>query len=744
MRILITLYLVAVCLDATAQIRYKDLVAASGSMGKEELKNELKEYLLQDLDHPHANFRLALIYQSNFRSSDVLTHYEYAMANAAQARLRFTKARQLVDAREVERNNEFYAPQFGSVDEKGRPYVSFNAVSEKINRGLDSATVFLASIPPIYSHFTRSVTSYDKAVKLFSAINSEFLSLDDIYLYYDKDLDHRMSQLKLHYDSTRYYFDRYLELIKEYPIPQHRQSYQVKPIVTYRLDGLITRLNFLTPKVEFWDYGSWVDHVRKSVADEIAKLRDRASQNEVRLSENLARIAASNGEGLTPVPLDKQVVFNLNNYDKQSLVLALLEYKHFKQDWLIKEKTFVLDTINGERNATVYSMLVYANRTADTLLTHVRERATREKIRKHHDFIGKHYGGSEGLQKYMDEEREHIRVTFEQYTGGLRSALVNMAAPEQQPAVAKTLRFANRWNVTVSVQVITPEVTAKGDPITLQSRRSPDGSIYLAGIYHPDKKTNLNAVFVARVMPDGKPAWFHGVAHKVDSLAATPDGHQALGPFELTQEGCVAVVRVVHATNASARNAMIYLNDKGEEKFHIRLADRHVPRTLTFSERSNSFVLLFKGQHEVPDITTTEHVTLVGINALGDKQWRRQLTLAGGIVGLVNLIDGHMLAGNYTLLRDLSGKEHVARPGEANPFLVRFNDRGDVERVLTVATTKPVFVGRLIKVTDRSINLIGTEGPIPGDGAVMLSPDKPVIHLMSNRLCEIVCTNIPR
>jgi hypothetical protein len=744
MRSSITLLLFLVSVAGMGQVKYKDLVPAFATLGKEELKYELKEYLLQDLDHPNANFRLALIYETNFRTSDVLTHYEYAIANADQARLRFTKARQLVDEREVERNNEFYAPLFGSVDEKGRPYVPFATVSDKISRGLDSATIFLTNVPPIYSHFTRSVASYDRAVKLFSEINNEFVSLDDIYLYYDQPFDQKLTQLKQHYDSARYYFDRYLELIKAYPIPLHRQKYHVKPIVTYRLDGLITRMNFLTPQVEFWDYGSWADKVRKSVAEEIANLRNRTSQNEVKLSENLARIAASNGEGVAPASLDKQMVFMLNNYDKQSLVLALLEYKHFKQDWLIKEKTFAPDTLNGERNATLFSMLIYSNRTADTLLSHVRERATRDKMRKHEDFITKHYGGSAGLQKYIEAEREYIRVSFGQYTGGLRSALVNMASPALATTSSKTLRFANRWSVSTSVQTPSAEMMAKGDPITLNSKQSPDGSHYLVGTFHPDKKTNLNVVFVARVMPDGKPGWFHTISHKVDSLSAAADGHQSVGPVELTQEGCVVVVRSVHATSGAARNAMIYLNEKGEEKFHVRLADRHMPRTLTFSERSNSFVLLFKGQEESPNFNAPEQVTLVGINALGDRQWRRQLTLAGGIVGLVNLIDGHLLAGNFTLLRDLSGKEHTARAGESNPFVVRFNDRGDIERILPVATTKPVFMTHMIKVTDRSINLLGMEGALPGGGTGSLAPDKQVVHLMTNRVCEIVCTNIPR
>ncbi len=742
-RLLLIVFCIA-ALPAAGQVKYKDLVEAFPDMNKDELKNELKEYLLLDLDHPNANFRLALIYASNYRVSDVLTHYEYAMANAEQARLRFTKAHQLVDEREVDRNNGFYAPMFKTVDAKGRPHVQYADVASRINSGLDSAAQFLKLVPPIYTSFTQSVTYYDAAVKLFEEINSEFLTLDDIYLYFDPAFDKKLGVMKQRYDSARRCFDRYLALIKAYPIPYHKQEYNVKPIVTYRLDGLITRINFLTSKVEFWDYGSWVDHVRKSVAEEILSLRARTSQLEVRLTDNLARIGASNGEGVAIIPLDKQVVFNLNNYDRQSLVLALLEYKHFKQDWIIKEKIFVPDTINGDRNALLYSALIYSNRKADSLMQSVHTRATKDKIRKHHDFVAQHYGGPEGLHKYVETEKEHIRVTFEQYTVGLRSALVNMATTVTATAGGKPVRFANRWNVSTVVQVPTPELQAKGDPITLQTRKSPDGSTYLAGTYKPDKRTNLTQTFVARVLADGKPGWMHPFAYKADSLAPAVDAHNFLGPFELTQEGCVVVVRSVRPANAASRNTMVYLNEKGEGKFHIRLADHAVPRQINFSERSNSFVLLFKGSEEAANFTTSENLVLVGINALGDKLWRRQLTLTGGVIGFVNLIDGHMLAGNYTLLRDMSGKEHVAKAGESNPFIIKFSDRGDIERVMPITTARPVFMTNLVKVSDRSINLIGIEGTKESAAGKSIGQGAAVTHVMSNRLCEVVCTNVVR
>lgn len=725
------------------QMRYKDIEPTFAGMGNEELKYTLKEFLQDELDHPNANFRLALVYESNYKTADVLTRYEYILANAEQARLRFTKAKQLIDIREVSRNNEYYASIFKTFDEKGKPSVDFEVVSNKIFTGLDSSTLYLAHVPPIYKNFTRSVNFYDNAVNIFSEINSEFLSLDDIYLYFDPTLDKKMASLKRNYDSARFYFDRYLALTKAFPIPFHKQKYHVKPIVTYRLDGLITRMNFLTNDVEFWDYGTWVDAVHKSMADEILSLRTRLGQNEVRLSENLVKISGPDGAGVAPVMLDKQVVFNLNNYDKQSLALALLEYKYYKQDWLIKTKTYVPDTLNLERNATIFSMLIYSNLAADSLINIVKGRNTKEKIRKHTEFIETYYGGSEGLQKFIDGEKENIRVTYEQYSGGLRSALLNMATTPAYSGVDRMLRFG-KWSVPVAVHAVTPEILAKGDPVTLQSRKSPDGSVYLAGIYKPDKKTNATVTYVARVNPDGKPGWMHDFSVKIDSLATVNDANSFLGPFELTQEGCAFIVRSVHKSEPVSKNAFVYLNEKGEQKFLVRLAERGFPRQIDFTEKSNSFVLLFKGQQEVPNLAAPENLTLVGINALGDVLWKRQLGFAGALTDFINLIDGHMLIGNYTVIKDLQGKEHKTKPGESSPFMVKFSGKGDIEKIHPIPTTKSVLVMKVVKVTDRSINLLGKEGNVEATVGKTLTRDDELIHIMTNSLCEVVCSNLPK
>lgn len=729
---------------AQAQMKFKDLFPTLSGMNNQELKNVLKQYIGTDPDHPNANFRFALVYEKNYKTADPLTAYDYAIANAEQAKLRFIKSKQLVDDREVSRNNDYYFPIFKTFDAKGRPNVEFALVSQKINNGYDSAQLFISRIPAIYKSFTRSVNFYDKAVKQFAQLNNVYLSLEDLYLYYDQDVERQLNSLKSNYDSAQYYFDRYLELTKSYPIAYHKQTYHVRPITTYRLDGLITRMNFLTNDVEFWNYGKWVDEVKKDVSTEIKALRARLIQNEDKLDQSLKTIANAPADGLKPYQPEKQLIFNLNNYDKQSLVLALLDYKTFKQDWLIKNKSSYDDSVNHVRNAQVLSELIYANRSADTLMDHVRTRLVPEKVKKHPEFLQRYYGSEEGLKKYATEESNFITKTFTEYSTGLKMEVLALASASAAPDKDAVLRFGGKWNVSVNATPPTQELIDKGDPITLQKSKSPDGSMYLAGIYRPDKKINNQAVFLARVNPDGRPAWIKNFDYKVDTLSATSDANNYLGPMVLTQEGIALAVRSVQMTLTNLKNTFVYVNEKSEEKFKIQLKENGFPRKAIYTEKNNSFILAFKGAEEKPNFTTNEPLTVLAINTLGDQLWTRAMDLSGSLTDLINLNDGYIISGNYTAIRDQNGKEFrtKAAAGEVNPFVARISNRGEILRVNPIVAGKSVYITQVVKVADNSINLLGFESNVEQAQGLSLSTAPHIVHIMTNQQGEKITSNL--
>jgi hypothetical protein len=742
MRKLATIIFVFLSVCVYAQrVKYRDLVINLPTLSPEQQKNQLKEYVGVDLDHPNANFRLALLYERNYRTADPLTAFAFTMANAEQARNRYLKAGQLCDSREVERNNEYYAPIFKTFDEKGRPSVPFATVSAKITNGYDSAGMFLDKMPSIYKAFTRSVNSYDQAVKVFALINVTYANPEDLYMLYDKDLDKLFTDLKSSYDTCIASLTQYLKLTQAYPLKSHQQTFSVKPIETYHLDGLITHLTFLTPAIELWDYGSWVDKTRKVVQTDIAELRKRLSATNDHLDETLRKISTASDTQMPPLTvIDKQVAFTLNNFDRQSVIQSLIDYKAFKEQWDIESRSKVLDTTLSSHNAAVYSSLIYANRKADTLLQELKTRVTPAHMSKHKELIAKMYGGPAGLEKFARDQEQHVKETFNEYSRELRS---NVSGFSGGNAFTNKDNFLKSGKLTVPLIVAssTPEGLDQGLLFTQFNQKNSDGSAYVAGVYKPDKKKNLISTYLLRINPDGKVAWLKDFTLAVDS-AAKDDANSQPGPIVLTQEGCALMVRSVHVTRGDAQNHFIYLNEKGEDKIRLRLKEKAFPRFLLYSEKSNQFVLTFKGMEIQQQFATSENVTTLGVNVLGQEVWRRDIPLKGTITDVISLADGYMLAGNFTEIKNISGQEIRTKTSssDCNPYLVRLGERGDVIHITPVLSANSVYLTRLVKVNDNSINLIAYSETLDKGLSKTFSESDQMIHVMSNRQGQIVCT----
>lgn len=723
-------------------LRYKDIFPLFPEMSNQELKNTLKEYISTDPNHAHANFRLAMAYEKSYKTADVLTNPQFVLANAQQAKLRFFKAKLVVDDKEVDHNNEYYFQTFKISDSKGKPAVPFNVVQKKILNGLDSADICLQRVPPIYSSFTKSVKHYDKAVKIFAAINSTFVTLNDLYLYYNQDTEKQLKDLQLNYDSAKYYFDDYLALVSSYPIPDHHQSYRIKPIETYRLDGLITSLNFLTDKIEFWDYSSWAQEIQNFINGDIRSLRRRLLEEEDKLDQSLTKIDHSNGEGIVPMKLDKQLAYTLNNFDRQSLVLALLDYKAYKQEWLLKSKSFTPDTTFSYRNAENYSALIYFDRKADTLAQVIKNRLSQDKFRKHVDFLNKYYGSLTGLQGYAAKEKTEIDNLYKNYGAQLEKEVVGLITPLLiKPEETKIIKVG-KWSIPNNPVEPSQELMDKGDPLTLKKLKTVDGGFYLTGIYKADKKISNLSSFLVRVNPDGKAAWIKNFENKIDSLSKVADANNFIAGVELTKEGCAVVLQSSGTSSATKLNTFYYFNDKGDQKLKIKLKDAGYPRQLSYLEKSNSFVLVLKGTEEKNNPSINEPITIIGLNILGELQWKHVVEVTGSFTELVNLTTGSMLVGNYSLLKDHNSQELRTKSAtESNPFLVMMNNQGDISGIIPIAVPESVKIFKVVKVNDTSINLIGRKETDSAETKA-ISPDEKLVHLMVSQNGQVIYSNL--
>jgi hypothetical protein len=718
------------------KVRFRDLAPALDTVSESQQISLLWEYITEDPNHGNANYRLAMLHYDIFRKSDPLLEYRKAMAHAKEASLRLLRARLLVTSQDVRSDNEYYAPLFHSFDSKGKPYVEFPVVQQKMNNAADSAQKFLDKMPAIFSTFTKSVVQYDKAVKLFAKLNTNYNTLEDIYMFYGPEMDKELEQIKEAYDSSVFYFNKYRSLITDFPLGKYNQSLKIRDIRVYRIDGLMTRFSFLSPEIEIWNYSQWTQEIREKIRQEIAGVKDKIEKNEIRLTELTKQLESPDAAPALHT-LNKDLIFQLNNYDKNSLALALLVYKTHKQNWLLKLKSVQRDTAIDAK-LELYSNLIQLNRVSDTLVNSLTSTVNDHNIRKHQGFLEKYYGGANGLQQFIGTEKKWIDNTLSQYQDILKTNLLAYTTSTDAPG--KFIRIRN-FNVPLFIEKKPVDSLQNSGILTMKVSRNPDGSMYVAGVHKLNKKTNYNLVaFVARLNPDGKAAWINELNFTPDSLG-TPDANNVIGDMVTTKEGCALVVTSESQNKESIANTFLFISDKGEMK-SFKLHETQLCRKILYQEANSSFVILFKGDEDKQQYQTQENVYLTSVNVLGDVLWQLSIPLKGIVKELVPVRDGYILTGNFTMLKNMKGEEIRTNEaaGQSNPFLIKISLQGNLLKVQPIISDKSIYIDKVVKVNDSSINLLGYESTFglmeKGSGS-----NGNVMHMMTTFELQRICAN---
>jgi hypothetical protein len=128
------------------------------------------------------------------------------------------------------------------------------------------------------------------------------------------------------------------------------------------------------------------------------------------------------------------------------------------------------------------------------------------------------------------------------------------------------------------------------------------------------------------------------------------------------------------------------------------------------------------------------------VNVLGDVLWAQEIPLKGIVQDIVAVRDGYVITGNFSMLKNTNGEEIRTNEssGQSNPFLIKLNVQGEIVKIQPILSSRSIFIDRVVKVNDGSINLLGYESTFPmmeggGKGNLM--------HMMTTYELKSVCAN---
>lgn len=715
------------------KVKYKDIFPTIQAAEEEQKLMLIKEFLLSEPSHPNAIYLLSKIYIERYKNADLLKEYERAIANADQARGRITQSKLFIDEKEVKRNNEYYLDGDGFVE------LSFEAITSKLNEQEEKVLLFLEKTPPIYKNFTQSVAYYDKCIKLYAELNGTFNSQDDFLLFYDDEVDAKLGKLKNFYDSTIIHLDKYLDLIKEYPIGR-TQQYELLPISVYRMQGLVTRINFLENDIEVWNYGKWVDDMRNIVGSELKSIRADLIRVDKKLDQALKSV---NSESDIKSIVDSKIIHELEKYDFQSLPSAVLNFKQFKIDlYKINLRSIYYDTsktADTESKYIYFSEMMKMSREADSLLAKVKMRNIELKRRRFQDYIDNTFSGANGVSDYVEKEHKQLKIQYYTYVDKLKSTILNNVMISKLDS-GKTVKY-KRYELplyTVSIK----DIVDAGVYYTTLKKMNPDSSFYMAGMKRQTKAPNNLISFVYKVK-DNKVLWLKEFDISIDSVKS--DANNFLGAMELTKEGCAILINSRHLASQMAMNTIIYLDENGEQMFvHILEDVESFPRLLKYNEIDNKFIMAFRGESPNEDLFREKNSRIIALNVLGERLWDNQFSYAGNIVDLIPLNDGFIFVSNFTLL-NLDGISYdMGRDGSTNAVVFKLDRQGKVLRHNVIENKQSFYFNTVIKASENNINLLGYSDNLTINYQSKLSDQNNLVHLILDSNTDVLASSFQR
>jgi|GEM_PF-1308383 len=719
--------------------KYEDVLPRILTLPPSGALAQLKIYLAEEADNPSIYLQMAVIYEKRYRESDPIKDYAYKLGNAEEALKAYQMTERFITEKEVRKNEELYF-NFGKLDEKGRVEVEFDSVNNHMQRVKVELEEYSKHMPSIYSKFTQSFSHYDQAHKLYTDILGKYPTFKDLYLLFTPEVDKQFEQIKEEYLSCLKYWDEYLEARDSLDIGYHQQM-TVEPIQVYRLDGLESKINFLSDDINVWDYADWVDQTRETIHSEVDKLRRDLAAENLRMDKRIEQAEPDFiREEFEPLKVSKEILFNLRKYDLNSVIEPIFLFKEKKHDLIYQELLSAnLDTagtLDVDRKLYLYGQMINHIKEADSVLANVTRRNTQASLDKYGDFIRTQYKGQSGINQMVTKEQQTNAKDASNYVAHIQNTLYDLL---REDSVIETIKY-KRMALPLRESLSMDNDALTAQPITTRRIENYDGSQFIGGIFKNEKE-GFTQSYICGVTKDKKIGWYNDYLLQADSSRGF-DSHTRIGAMQSIPGGLAVILNGVD-TSGVRINHLLLLDEKGQVTHSRRLLMNMFPRTISYAERTNTLFVTYKGEDYLDDILQQSELIMANYSIYGDLLWQKRISYKGNVADVVSIDNGYMVVGNYNEIKGMDGR--IQRAGSNNTdtkvFALKINLSGEIEGLKTLDYSKPYFANKTYRVSDDCINFFGSLGSYQQQVLVDEDPATSV-HIIVNKDMEVLANSL--
>ncbi len=679
------------CSFAGSRLKYDDVYKAVLSGDKDKAYTLLLAYQKQNPDFANTYFQLGIIAKEWAKGFNPYKEFEYTKLFIYNTKLYFNLAKRYIKD-EKNKNRSYY--KNAPIIPKGKK-LQISDINAYIDSQVEDITDYENNVVKIINYYNKSSDYYNECVSIFMKINTTYTKIKNIYLSDEPELLSDMQRLKSDFDSTLVYFQLYKDALKKFPIQNYNQTYKLKDIITYRLDGL-TYSDFLQNDILLWNYKKWVQDVYRMKESMVKETRTEIANQDSEIKAKIKAILSGEySDRYRKFKTDEKFIYKIEKLDNNSLLVKLFKLNEAKYNFLTEFKKEINDPVKITeypilKRAEFCYNLMNEKKTADSINNIFASAVKPYQIKKYRNFYISEYGGLKGLKEYSFRQELFFDAKLNDAFLNLKKQMFYTSYKINTDSLIYKERI-------ISKKTVNPAEDIPGTDVyrITNFKETKYNNLWFCGYYTSSegKKSGFTAY-----SEDKKHVNFIQTSQIDDSVKTY---NLVLSPFK---DGCWIITT---SFGSEINNKLIKYNKTGKIEYSEDLPYHSVPRLMKFDDINNTLLIVFNGKSLdiIPD--ETEQI-IYHYNPDDQLQtYEVKMTAKAEIFDMIRVNNKIFLFSNFINYKDLSGNTIFSKAGSKTNVLISIISKGMIKKQIPIFNSKPFFGVCALKINSNTLNILG-------------------------------------
>ncbi|MDA1120762.1 MAG: hypothetical protein O2887_09785 [Bacteroidetes bacterium] len=401
------------------KIKYKDIFVQLDEKRYETTEPYLRTFVFdpKNDDHGNAHLQMGYIFESKLLAADILADSLTIYGWADSAIIYFSRAKLLIDEKELKKNDEYYQSFYRRDLRSGEFGIKISDVHLDLDNKIEAARQRSKNITIVNKSLKEANLLYNQAVEKFLIHNNKFSDFNLFLLRSNKQTMFDMSEIvekSIASEEAIAEMRRALSLIEN---PGFGAEIKFKPIGKFPESG-VSKIDFYQGEFDIWELGNWAGEVMIQLENDIEPLRSEIMAFDTKLTETKANLF-SGGLGINmAMESNKNLIRKIVKYDPKSVLNEIFQLRvediNVLKTYAPDLNSMVADHENIDYQLIIADSVLTKYAGMDTLVTVLASKDIDNGYENYKYYFDARMGGKAGLQEFISDQRKEIndRLTY--------------------------------------------------------------------------------------------------------------------------------------------------------------------------------------------------------------------------------------------------------------------------------------------------------------------------------------------